>query len=257
MCPNVCDNVFREIAAIKAVKLADNNNNVVEWLTSMEMKRISIELKIPGAYDEMQFLMDVYQGALEAKCKTFTTEVQSMKQKWLLGTLPNSSRIETVYAITQLYSNLVEDGTWKREFSETDQIVALTTLVSQMETKFSNQTVALATQDQPSTDPGGNGKKKRGKGKGPYCVEVWRLEKKSESLMKDGNEWHWCTKDHYHDNAVKNGMYAPHKTSEHDAWRKEHDENKGSKYNSFKKDDATPSTAPSADAKKLSLSRLS
>ena len=103
---------------------------MVEWLASMEMKRISIKLKIPGAYDETQFLMDIYQGALEAKFKTFTTEVQSMKQKWLLGTLPNSSRIETVYAITQLYSNLVEDGTWKREFSETDQIVALTTLVS-------------------------------------------------------------------------------------------------------------------------------
>ena len=72
--------------------------------------------------------------------------------------------------------------------------------------------------------------------------------------MKDGKEWHWCMKDHYHDGAVKNGMYAPHKTSEHDAWRKAHDEKQGRKHNSYKKDDATPSTAPSADAKKLALS---
>ena len=47
----------------------------------MEMKRINIELKIPGAYDDNQFLMDIYQGALKAKYKTFTTEVQSMKHK--------------------------------------------------------------------------------------------------------------------------------------------------------------------------------
>ena len=70
----------------------------------MERKRINIELNIPGAYDNNQFLIEIYQGALEAKCKTFTTEVQSMKQKWLLGT----------YANTQIYSNLVGDGTWKK-----------------------------------------------------------------------------------------------------------------------------------------------
>ena len=33
----------------------------------MEMKRFNIELKIPGAYDEKQFLMDIYQGAPQAK----------------------------------------------------------------------------------------------------------------------------------------------------------------------------------------------
>ena len=70
MRPNVCVNVFREIASMKYVTLASCNNNVVEWISQMEMKRINIELKIPGAYDNNQFLMDIYQGALEAKCKT-------------------------------------------------------------------------------------------------------------------------------------------------------------------------------------------
>ena len=108
---NVCVNVFREIASMKDFTLASCNNNVVEWISQMKMNRINIELKIPGAYDDNQFLMDIYQGALKAKCKTFTTEVQSMKQKWLLGTLTNPGRIDTTHAVTQLYSNLVEDGT--------------------------------------------------------------------------------------------------------------------------------------------------
>ena len=80
----------------------------------MEMKRIKTELKIPKSYDENQLLMDIYQGALEAKCKTFTTEVQYMKQKWLLVTLSNLGRIDTTHAVTQIYSNLVEDGNWKK-----------------------------------------------------------------------------------------------------------------------------------------------
>ena len=125
-------NLFREISSMKYVTLASCNNNVVDWISKMEMNRINIELKIPVAYDDNQFLMDIYQGALKAKCKTFTTEVQSMKQKWLLGTLPNPGRIDTTHAVTQLYSNLVEDGTLKKEFTDTYQIVALTTLVSQM-----------------------------------------------------------------------------------------------------------------------------
>ena len=81
MCPNVCVNVFCEISSIKYVTLASCNNNVVEWIYKMEMKRINIEPKIPEYYYDNQLLMEIYQGALKAKCKTFTTEVQSMKQK--------------------------------------------------------------------------------------------------------------------------------------------------------------------------------
>ena len=114
MRPNVCVNVFREISSMKYVTLASCNKNMVEWISKMDMKRIDIELKILGAYDDNQFPMEIYQGALEAKCKTFITEVQSMKQKWLLGILPNPGRIHTTHAVTQLYSNLFEDGTCKK-----------------------------------------------------------------------------------------------------------------------------------------------
>ena len=84
---------------------------MVEWISKMEMKRINIELKITEAYEDNQFLMDIYQGELKAKCKTFTTEAKSMKQKWLLRTLTNPRSIDTTHAVTQLYYNLVGDGT--------------------------------------------------------------------------------------------------------------------------------------------------
>ena len=123
--------------------------------------------------------MEIYQGALEAKCKTFTTEVQSMKQKWLLGTLTNPGRIDTTHAVTQLYSNLVEDGTREREFTDTDQIMALTTIVSQMKAYIVNNTIALTTQTgnppfYPANPRTGNHNNRNT----PYTVASWRLEKK-------------------------------------------------------------------------------
>ena len=64
MRPNVRVNVFCEIASMKDVTLESCNNNVVEWISQMEIKRINIKLNILGAYDDNQFLIDIYQGAL-------------------------------------------------------------------------------------------------------------------------------------------------------------------------------------------------
>ena len=78
------------------------------------MNRIKIYLKITGAYDDYEFLMEVYSGSIIEKCKTFTNEIQYQKQKWLLGTLTNSGRIDTTNSMIKLYSNLIEDGKRKK-----------------------------------------------------------------------------------------------------------------------------------------------
>ena len=168
-----------------------------------------------------------------------------MKQKWLLGT----------YANTQIYSNLVEDGTWKKEFTDTDQIVALTTLVSQMKFSIAKNNIALTTQtDKPPVDSANPRTRNRKNRNTPYTFASWRLDKKGESQTKDGIEWHWCTKDHYSGGIVHTGMYARHKTYENDAWQKYFDEKKANG-NIYKANPSTtPSTAPNADAKKLVLS---
>ena len=45
----------------------------------MEMKRINIEINIPGDYDDDQFLLEVSAGDLLAKCKTLRNEIQYQK----------------------------------------------------------------------------------------------------------------------------------------------------------------------------------
>ena len=99
---------------MKDVTLESCNNNIVEWISKMELKCINIEPKIPGTYDNDQLLMDINVGALLARFKTFTNEIQSQKQKWLLGTHTSSGRIDTTNSMIKLYSNLIEDGKRKK-----------------------------------------------------------------------------------------------------------------------------------------------
>ena len=53
---------------------------------------------------------------------------------------------------------------------------------------------------------------------------------------------------------MHNGMYARHKTYEHDAWQKDFDEKKANGKTSKANPNATPITAPNSDAKKLTFS---
>ena len=184
--------------------MASCDKNVVEWISKMEMKRINIELKIPGAYKNHQFLMDVCTGALLEKCKTFTNEIQSQKQKWLLGKSPNSGHIDTTNLMIQLYSYLIEYGTWNKYLSETDKIVALTTLLHEMKGTTKSNTIAFAAnaEKQDTSHPTKNNCCPQ---KGSYTVDVWRLVKKEETETVDEKTWYWCTKDHYSKGIVHNG----------------------------------------------------
>ena len=105
-----------------------------------------------------------------------------MKQRWLLGTIPNPGRIDTTHAVTQIYSNLVEYGTWKKEFTYTYHIVALTTLVYKIKASIANNTIALTNQNgKPPVDSANPRTGNRNNRNTPYTVASWRLEKKVES----------------------------------------------------------------------------
>ena len=110
-----------------------------------------------------------------------------MKQKWLLGTLPIPGRIDTTHVVTQFYSNLVEDGTQKKEFTETDQILALKTLVYQMKASLVKNTISLTTHiGKPPVYPANPWTGSHNNSNTPYTITTWILDKRVESKTEDG-----------------------------------------------------------------------
>ena len=132
MHPNVRIDVLNKIGKIKKLQPNQFKDNILGWITAMKEKRINIELKLPGAHHAAQFILDIFQGALEAKCKTFVSEIWLMQQKWFLGNPENWTKEHIVSTLIQYYTNMVEDGTWKWEHQETNQIIALTTQVQEI-----------------------------------------------------------------------------------------------------------------------------
>jgi hypothetical protein len=125
---------------------------------------------------------------------------------------------------------MLEDGTWKQELGEKDQIIALTTKLTEIQAKFDQQIASVvtktkgeqevATASTSNFNSNGNHRSKQN----PYTVAAWRLIKKEDMVTVNGKEYHWCTGDHYSGSEKHNGMYADHKSSKHDAWRKNMDD---------------------------------
>jgi len=256
--PDVQTNVYAELAKIKTIKPVDYAFNIVKWHSAMESKRISITNKVPGAYHESQYIMDYLDASLTVDAKSFKAEVNILRNRYLRG---NPDRWTASYIsgeIIKTYNNMFEDGTWKREIGEKDQIIALTTKLAEMQAKFEQQVAAFATQQQsgvnkePKPEGGGN---RRGK-KEPYTVAAWRLIKKEDKVTVNGKEYFWCTGDHYSGGEKHNGMYADHKSCNHDSWHKTIDERRAKTNPATSKPSSEPPTETKSDAapeKKLTL----
>ena len=134
-------------------------------------------------------------------------------------------RIDTNKSMIQIYSYLIEYGPRNKYLAGMDQIVALTTLVHEVQGTIESNTISLATktEEQATAQPT---KKNSCPQKGPYTVNAWRLLKKEDIITVDKKTWYWCTKDHFSKRIVHNVMYNLHKTCEHDAQRKDLDEKK-------------------------------
>jgi hypothetical protein len=215
MHPDVQTNVYTELVKIKAIKPSDYGFDFVKWHAAMESKCISIEQKVPSAYHESQFIMDYLDAICTVDVKRFPAEVSIIRNKFLRG---NPEKWNTSYIrgkIIKTYNNMSEDGTWKKELGEKDQIIALSTKVMELQSKLNKQVITLATQEnkEVTLDAGGSGGgSRRGKRDGHYTVPVWHLIKKEDKVVNNGKEYYWCTGDHYSGGVKHNGMYADHKT---------------------------------------------
>ena len=231
MRPDVQTNVYAELAKIKAIKPVDHGYNVVKWHSAMESKRIAIEQKVPGSYHESQFIMDYLDASLTIEAKSFKAEVNIIRNRYLRGNPDKWNATYICGEIIKTYNNMFEDGTWKREIAEKDQIIALSTKVAELQAKLETQdkrVVALATQatkgsSNDSSTNGNTGDNRRGK-RAPYTVAAWRLTKSKDKVSKNGKDYFWCTGEHWSGGQKYNGMYADHKTCDHDSWRARMDE---------------------------------
>ena len=213
-------NVYAELAKIKTIKRVDYAFNIIKWHSAMESKHVSITNKVPDAYHAL----------------------------YISG------------EIIKTYNNMFEDGTWKSEIGKKDQIIALTTKQTKMQAKFEQQVAVFATQQQfggakektdNSKSEGGSRCSKRE----PYTVAAWRLIKKEDVVTIKGKEYFWCTGNHCSGGKKHNGMYADHKSCDHNSWCFAIDDKRPTRNPGGKSSSETPTDAKPAPAqeKKLTL----
>ena len=154
------------------------------------------------------------------------------------------------------YINLKNTGVWKIELACKSQIIALTTQILELKTKFSKMlTKAPTKQDEIVATPR----------KPKYVFELWRLEKDDNKLKhnmveQDGKTWYWCDKHkHYGKNGVvSNGTYVLHKPDQHDQVMQAKKDGKwkwSTKASMDVKPNSTAATVFNNPASKLSLSK--
>ncbi len=122
------------------------------------------------------------------------------------------------------YINLKNTGQWKTEISRNTQMIALTTQITELETKVSKLLTIRAPTGQSAPSSGGT-RTNGGTGTNPvYTFELWHLKKvdnkaKHSMIERDGKTWYWCDEHQYNNKGVvTQGIYVFHGT-EHYAWR--------------------------------------
>jgi hypothetical protein len=83
-------------------------------------------------------------------------------------------------------------------------------------------------------------------------VAAWRLVEMEDKVTVNGKDYYWCTGDHYSGGKKHNGMYADHKSCDHDSWRKTIDDRRATR-NPRKASNDTPAAATPAPEIKLTL----
>jgi hypothetical protein len=260
MRPDIQTNVYAELAKIKNIKPVDYGFNIVKWHSAMESKHMAIELKVPGSYHKSQYVMDYLNASLTIEAKSFKAEVDIIPNRYLCRNPDGWNATYIAGDIIKTYNNMFEDGTWKREIGKKDMIIALSTKVAELQAKLENQdkqVIALATQakkepasDSATEDKGGGARRSK---REPYTVAAWRLNKKENKVSMHGRDYFWCTGNHWSGGTKHNGMYADHKTCDHESWRSCMDERRKGYNGESKETKETPSKPAEGPSQKLAL----
>jgi hypothetical protein len=203
--------------------------------------------------------MDYLAASLTVEVKSFKAEVSILCNQYLCG-IPDSWAASYITGkITKTYYNMFEDDTWKREIGKKDQIIAFTTKLTEMQAKFKQQVASFATQQAVNNKENNQGSSSKSLDGGSHCLKKepctfaeWRLVKKEDKLTVNSKDYYWCTGNHYSGGKKHNGMYADHKSCDHDSWHKTIGDCCAT-CNPGKASNDTPAAATSAPEMKLTL----
>ena len=90
--------------------------------------------------------MDYLDATLPVEGKKFKGKVNIIQNRYLCGNPDWGNALYISGEIIKTYNSMFEDETWKCEIEEKDQIITLTTKLTEMQTKFNKQIASFATQ---------------------------------------------------------------------------------------------------------------
>ncbi len=139
------------------------------------------------------------------------------------------------------------------------QLIALTTQISEIESKISKLSINSGSSKQNEEAPARDSNK--------YIFELWHLNKvdnkdEHNKIECDGKTWYWCNDHRYNNKGVEtNGMYVTHKPQDHEQWCLNKEKHKKRKSSSADSDSMTSKKSKSVSvlndsaASKLFLSK--
>jgi hypothetical protein len=192
--PNFKVDMYAEIGKVKKLTIAHHDNDVQLFFDAAKYQKLQIDQKDSTAYTEDAFICNIFfQLKYESLPSNFRIELSCQETHWMM----NKMRVTLQYLIDSnlaYYVNLKNTGAWKTEMSHNSQIIALTTQLLDLKTKFSNLVFNKAPLKQDKNVPTS--------GKPGYVFELWRLEKVNNKLehnmiKRNDKTWYWCNKHKY------------------------------------------------------------
>jgi hypothetical protein len=195
--------MFLEIEKIKKEKLEHYENNPDLFIDAICRHKLLIDQKNLLAYTDDQFVRDIFKELNSDHLPaSFHLEFECADIKWLIN-CKNYTSAGLIRKASLYYLNLKFSGTWKMEINTHQQIIALTTQLSDMKSEI----LKLANASKGGGNGGGTSggtllvktsdESQQKKGNFP----LWRLEKIPSSaehnmVKRKGQKWYWCKDGH-------------------------------------------------------------
>jgi hypothetical protein len=90
--------------------------------------------------------MDHLDASLTVDIMNLKAESNILQNRYLRGNPDQWNASYITGKIIKTYNNMFEDGTWKQELGEKDQIIALTTKLTEIQANFDQQIASFGTQ---------------------------------------------------------------------------------------------------------------